>query len=163
MNKIVKVALQSKFGADTIDALMEVIANTPNAEMATEILLGVHEPVALAPVVLYKYENAIRTLVSIDEWNNVVTYTINKEKTKSFYVPSDTDTSLITVDNYQDFEKEYERGANLKHFTLATGEFVLRTERTDIESWRQCAPVEDMYALSGEEAPSAHMDDTFGA
>jgi hypothetical protein len=163
MNKIVKVALMSKFGADTIDALMEVIGNTPNAEMATEILLGIHEPVTLAPVVLYKYDKIIRTLVSVDEWNNVVNYTITKEKTKSFYIAEDTDTSLITLDNYQDFEVDYERGMNLKYFTLATGEFVLRTERTDIESWRQCAPVEDMYALSGEEAPSTQVDNTVGA
>lgn len=42
MNKIIKLALGLSYPTDKLTALQEVINATPNAQMATEILLGVY-------------------------------------------------------------------------------------------------------------------------
>jgi hypothetical protein len=41
--KVMYYALESKFGTESVDKIMEVIGATQNPEMATEILLGIYE------------------------------------------------------------------------------------------------------------------------
>ncbi len=43
MNKLIVFALQSKFPADTLDALVEVLEATPNAEVGAMILMGLYD------------------------------------------------------------------------------------------------------------------------
>lgn len=131
MDKIMTVALTGKFGADAVPSIMEVIGNTPNAVMAAEILLGVYTPIELVEVINYK---KLKALVHLDEWNNRVTYSYEEMVSKTLYVANDCDTSLITIDNYKEFEVPYSSG-NCKYFSLETGEIRAREDSCSIDEW----------------------------
>jgi hypothetical protein len=131
MDKIMKAALTGKFGAEAVPSIMEVIGNTPNAVMAAEILLGVYTPIELVEVINNK---RLKTLVNVDEWNNRVTYRYEEVVTKTLYVANDCDTSLITMDNYKEFEVPYSRNDS-KYFSLETGEISARKDSCGIDEW----------------------------
>jgi len=131
MDKIMEVALTGKFGAEAVPSIMEVIGNTPNAVMAAEILLGVYTPHELVAVT---NDKKVRTLISVDEWNTYVNYSYEDKVTKSLYVANDCDTSLITIDNYKEFERRNSEG-NCKWFSFETGEMRTRTDSCDISQW----------------------------
>lgn len=131
MNKIIEVALAGKFTADAVPSIMDVIIATPNPEMATEILLGVYEKPSLAEHVIVK--DVVRKLESVDYWRNEVRYSYLEEATKSLYVQSDCNTDEITMDNYEQYAVKYHDGC--KHFSLKTGEMVVRRNDTTIGEW----------------------------
>ena len=120
MNKIIEVALTGKFGAEAVTNLMEVIGATPNPEMAAEILLGIYVHPAIPHQVL-NGQGLEKTAVHIDYWNSDVTYTYDEEVRKHMYIDKDADTSLITMDNYIEYERVY-GSDNIKSFYLPSGE-----------------------------------------
>jgi hypothetical protein len=131
MDKIMEVALTGKFGADAVPSIMDVISNTPNAIMAAEILLGVYAPHELAAVT---NDKKVRTLISADEWTTSVKFSYEEKVTKTIYVADSLDTSVITIDNYKEFEIPYSKG-NAKYFSIETGEIRTRTDACDISQW----------------------------
>jgi len=131
MNKIIEVALAGKFTADAVPSIMDVIIATPNPEMATEILLGIYEKPTLAEHVIAK--DVVRKLESVDYWRDEVRYSYLVEETKGFYVQSDCNTDEITMDNYEQYAVKYHDGC--KHFSLKTGEMVVRKDITTIGEW----------------------------
>ena len=60
MEKIVRVALATKFG-NNVDDIIEVINNTPNSEHAVELLLGIYEEPKFkeSGIYTYKYKAAL--------------------------------------------------------------------------------------------------------
>jgi hypothetical protein len=133
MNKIIEVALTGKFGTDDLTNLMKVITATPNPEMATEILLGVYVRPEI-PNVVVTDQGLEKTVVSIDYWTNYVTYSYKEEVRKQFYIDKDTDTSLITLDNYKDYERRYDND-NIRSFYLPTGEIKQRQSSCSFSDW----------------------------
>jgi hypothetical protein len=133
MNKIIEVALAGKFTADAVPSIMEIIGATPNPEMATEILLGVYEKPVLKDTGVRN--NVVLTLISADYWNNSVIYEYQDEIKKSFYVHKDTDKSLITLDNYKEYQIDW-RDEGSEHMELLTGEVVTRRVTCDIFDWK---------------------------
>jgi len=133
MEKIIKVALEGKFGADAVQSIIEIVNATPNPIMATEILLNVYTPIVLLPQITSGKQ--VRTLVSSDEWTNSVTYTYEEEVVKSLYLANDCDTSLVTIDNYKEFEVGYNSNGNYKYFHLPTGEIKTRQNSCGIDEW----------------------------
>jgi hypothetical protein len=133
MNKIIEVALKGRFGTDDLTNLMEVITATPNPEMATEILLGVYVRPEI-PNVVVTDQGLEKTVVSVDYWTNYVTYSYKEEVRKQFYIDKDTDTSLITLDNYKDYEKRYDDD-NIRSFYLPTGEIRQRQSSCSFSDW----------------------------
>jgi hypothetical protein len=133
MNKIIEVALKGRFGTDDLTNLMEVVTATPNPEMATEILLGVYVRPDL-PNVVVTDQGLEKTVVSIDYWTNYVTYSYKEEVRKQFYIDKDTDTSLITLDNYKDYERRYDDD-NIRSFYLPTGEIRQRQSSCSFSDW----------------------------
>jgi hypothetical protein len=133
MNKIIEVALKGRFGTDDLTNLMEVITATPNPEMATEILLGVYVRPEI-PNVVVTDQGLEKTVVSVDYWTNYVTYSYKEEVRKQFYIDKDTDTSLITLDNYKDYEKRYDDD-NIRSFYLPTGEIKQRQSSCSFSDW----------------------------
>jgi len=132
MFKIIEVALAGKFGAEAVTNLMEVIGVTPNPEMATEILLGIYVKPEL-PNTVINNTGVERTLVNVDYWQGGVAYSYQEEVRKHLYVDKDIDTSLITLDNYMEYDKGY--GGNTKSFSLATGEIKTKQSSTSISDW----------------------------
>jgi hypothetical protein len=133
MNKIIEVALTGRFGAEEVTNLMEVIGATPNPEMATEILLGIYVRPEL-PQAVVNAQGLEKTAVHIDYWNNTITYSYKEEVRKHFYISKDTDTSLITLDNYKDYERRYDDD-DIKSFYLSTGEIKQRESSCSFADW----------------------------
>ena len=132
MSKIIAVALTGKFGAEAVTNLMEVIGATCNPEMATEILLGVYEKPEIPNTI---FENGTKkTVVSIDYWQATITYSYEEEVKKHIYVDENLDTSILTLENYLEYEKQYE-DANRKSFRLPTGEIKTKQSHTSIGDW----------------------------
>lgn len=106
MSKILEIALSTKFNAEQIPGLMEVMGNTQNIELAAEILLGLYkEPAVSEQSVL---DGKLCTALSYSKWNNDVTYTFTTVKKKQVYVNKDVSEESITPENY----KEHTVGAN---------------------------------------------------
>jgi hypothetical protein len=143
MNKIIEVALTGKFGAEAVTNLMEVILATPNPEMATEILLGVYEKPEIPNTI---FENNVKkTVVSVDYWQNIVSYSYEEEVRKHLYVEDSLDTSVITLENWKQFDNAYGK-SNIKSFYLPTGEIKTKQSHTSIGDWLS-RELED-YALA---------------
>ena len=144
MSKIIAVALTSKFGAEAVTNLMEVIGATCNPEMATEILLGVYEKPEIPNTI---FENGTKkTVVSIDYWQATVTYSYEEEVKKHIYVDENLDTSILTFENYLEYEKQYE-DANRKSFRLPTGEIKTKQSHTSIGDWLYQEAKDDALAV----------------
>ena len=86
MEKIIKQALASKFDAQTIETLMEVIYATPNGNVAVELLLGFYEEPVINPEPCSKVFPPDRysemQIVRYDKWEDKVHYTC-KVKTEN--------------------------------------------------------------------------------
>jgi len=133
MNKIIEVALTGKFGAETVPSLMEVIGVTPNPEMATEILLGIYEQPKI-PSTVVNEQGLEKTATHIDYWGMRVSYSYQEEVRKHIYVDQDCDTSVITLENYNEFERDYGSG-NIKSFRIPTGEIRTRQDSCEFGNW----------------------------
>lgn len=133
MFKIIESALSTKFGAENAQALLEVVMNTPNANIATEKLLGIYEEPVLKTLVTNNSGKAL-TLVSYDIWNDRVDYKYWEPKTIHVYVNEDTDTSLINAENYQEFAVDYQ-DSGIKSFRFNTQELSEKTSYCSIGNW----------------------------
>jgi hypothetical protein len=121
MDKILKVALGTIFPKENIDNILEVIHATPSSDVATAILLGIYEEPALQPDAVINDKDC--TLVSYNKWNDQVRYSYLVNDTKHIYIAKDTDTKLITEDNYQDYMIKYSdncTGFNVKLKAMRT-------------------------------------------
>lgn len=133
MYKIIEVALTSKFGAEAVTNLMEVIGATPNPEMAAEILLGVYQQ-PMIPIKIISNAGVEKTLVSVDYWHGDVTYTYEEKVRQHMYVDENLDTSILTLENYKEYEKQY-GDSNRKVFYLPTGETKTQKSSSSISTW----------------------------
>ena len=145
MYKIIEVALTSKFGAEAVTNLMEVIGATPNHEMAAEILLGVYVKPEI-PHTVISSSGVEKTVVSVDYWDGNVRYAYEEKVTKHIYVDTNLDTSILTLENYLEYEKQYE-DADRKSFRLLTGETKTMQANTSITDWLYEAAKDDALAV----------------
>lgn len=131
--KVMYYALESKFGTESVDKIMEVVGATPNPEMAAEILLGIYEEPKI-PNAVVNAKGLVKTATNIDYWGHRVSYSYEEETRKHLYVDEDADTSLITLDNYQKYERDY-GSDNIKSFYLPTGKMTIRKDSCDFIDW----------------------------
>ena len=121
MDQILRVALGTIFPKEQIDNVLEVISATPSPDVATAILLGIYETPALNPDAVISDKNC--TIVSYNKWTDQVRYSYLVNDTKHIYIAKDTDTSLITEDNYEDYLVKYAddcKGFNVKLAAMRT-------------------------------------------
>lgn len=121
MNNILRVALGTVFPKEQIDNVLEVINATPSPDVATLILLGIYEEPAIEDNAVISDKNC--TIVSYNKWTDQVRYSYLVNDTKHIYVAKDTDTSLITEDNYEDYLVKYAddcKGFNVKLSAMRT-------------------------------------------
>ncbi len=133
MNKIIEVALTGKFGTEAVPSLMEVINITPNPEMATEILLGIYTQPKI-PSTVVNEQGLEKTATHIDYWRMRVSYSYQEEVRQHIYVDQDCDTSVITLENYKEFERDYGSG-NIKSHRIPTGEIRTRQDSCEFGDW----------------------------
>jgi antirestriction protein len=124
MNKIMKALLEAKYPTLNADTLLEIASMTPNAQLAVEKLSGIYEPCTIVEGDCKYYSinsNDICTVTSVDEWNYHVYYNRVTEKTISFYIDEDADIDAITIENYKQYERQYQKDMKRRWFTLRTG------------------------------------------
>lgn len=102
MKTVLEIALSTKFNAEQIPGLMEIISNTPNTELATEILLGLYEEPAVSEQSVL--DGRLCTLMNYNKWNNDVTYSFTTVKKKQVYVNKSVPEESITTENYKEHE-----------------------------------------------------------
>jgi hypothetical protein len=147
MNKIIKAALISKFPV-SVNVLMDIIAATPNPEIATEMLLGIYEE----PLVfenpcdefLSRKEANVKFL-SYNKWTNSVHYEYTPRKSKyGYYLKSlpqseryancfdnDRDTIIKQLNlTEEQFNELYVSGYTYGELTNGT-----RTSDTYLDNW----------------------------
>lgn len=94
-NSIVTIALSSKFTAEQMEGVLEIIHATPNPEVAVEILLGIYEApkLPLEPVNLKSFDSTKRNIVlkSYDKFHETVSYTYHTMKTQSGWIMNGVD------------------------------------------------------------------------
>ena len=139
MSKIISKLLSVQFPTVDLASLMEIINATPNPELATEILCGLYEqPVIPAMTRTHNRHNGeVLTLTKYDKWQDKVHYSYMREKTKSVRIANDTDTSLITLENYTEFEVS----SGYRYHDIPLGEKVLTNDYTTLSSWLSYEPV----------------------
>lgn len=143
MNKVIKVALESKFPSEKgygINRILEVIEATPNPTIATEILLGIYEePVIPHKRVIHKNDGEL-TFVSYDKWRDRVDYSYEVAETKNAYFPKSIDKSEITLENFDKLRVSYEEGV-VHNVSIPTGKVLKRTSYVSLEAWNSYPPV----------------------
>lgn len=92
MEKIVKALLKSRFPNSSIDALMEVVYNTPDATVATEILCGIYEEPVINIVPSDAFVNARAKnnvhdiqLIGYNKWTKNIEYSYMQKKSKDYF------------------------------------------------------------------------------
>jgi len=86
MNKIIRIALQNKFPGIEIEALMEVINQTPNAVIAVETLMNVYEVPDISKTSIYPQGSSkICRFKSFDKYTEKVTYEYDSTESKTLY------------------------------------------------------------------------------
>jgi hypothetical protein len=143
MDKILKVALGTVFPKEKIDSVLEVINATPSPDVATLILLGIYEEPTIEDNAVINDKDC--TFLSYNKWNDQVTYSYLINNTKFIYIAKDIDTSLITEDNYKDYEI-VKYSDNCKSFYVKLAAMITVTSDCYSSTWNEKPRVD--YALS---------------
>lgn len=109
MNKLILFALQSKFPADTLDALVEVIEATPNAEVAAMILMGLYELPTLPLTRKTHPDSKSTTIIGLVE---MVGYDKFKDRVDFKYTATSDDTRFFETQELADACKDYDQATN---------------------------------------------------
>jgi hypothetical protein len=83
MEKIIRQALTSA-GFKNADAITEVIFATPNPTVASEMILGCHEP-SLILSSFHRKGTSLYSIKGVDELRDIVSYERINQKTKTVY------------------------------------------------------------------------------
>ena len=101
MNKIIKIALESKYSNIDMGALMDVINATSNPTVATEVLLGVYEPPRILGVSRVVSDNMVenRTLIEYNKYTDKVAYSYERTEEITCYFPTKEEMDANTEYN----------------------------------------------------------------
>ena len=140
MEKIIKLALSGKYAGIDTEALMEVINATPNAVVATEMLLGLYEK----PVI----ENASNSaksnhphhimpykLLTVDYFRETVSFSYNYNDVVTRYYKTQEEADAATVDTRGD-SSSYEYGEYKFVRTFDRG-IKMSTSECSIKDWQK--------------------------
>ena len=144
-----KGVIDSKSGA-SVDALVEIIAATPDSSLAIAMLFGGYESPVITEVVINDSTKEIFYFVSYNIWSKEVTYKYTENKRKHIYVSKDLDTSVITLDNYKEFEISWSSD-KAKSFNLILPELVTKTSSMHLSKWVDLRPFEEIAYFDGDE------------
>lgn len=109
MEKIIRVALSTKFGKD-VDTLLELADMTPNREHAVELLLGIYEEPIFKALHTYTYKyrgTEFKDLPACfneyNPWNKTMLITVVRPVTKDLVVLVEHQDK-VNADNYTEYE-----------------------------------------------------------
>lgn len=100
--KIIQALLEIKFPNANINAIMEILAATPNMELATEILCGLYvEKSVNGHVRVQHKDKGVLTFVSYNKWDNNISYSYVENLTQGAYFPKGTKKEDVTIETLE--------------------------------------------------------------
>jgi hypothetical protein len=100
--KIIQALLEIKFPNANIDAILEILAATPNMELATEILCGLYvEKSVNGHVRVQHKDKGVCTFVSYNKWDNNVSFAWVENLTQGAYFPKGTKKEDVTIETLE--------------------------------------------------------------
>ena len=138
MNKTDKKLLELTYPTIPIDSLIEIVENTPNPTVATEILCSLYvEPdfSGHQKVISNKVE---ATFKLYDKWRDEVRYTYQSKITKSGYFSKDTKKEDLTLENFETLRVKTGSTTGCEYFSIETGEFETRETSMSLKNWLSC-------------------------
>lgn len=146
MEKIIKVALATKFGTNVED-MMEVILMTPNSNHAVELLLGIYEEPKFKAKgkFTYRYKGEAfkdldATFESYNPWLKTIDVIVIRPITKDIAILQEN-RDVVNKDNYTEYELSKEQRSSAdkwewKTVIMSETELVRETiEDFDMDMW----------------------------
>lgn len=135
MNKIMQKLLEVTYPSIDIQSLMEIVGNTPNPELATEMLCGLYtEPKIEHKRVKSSGSEGVLTFISYDKWNDKVNYSYMAKETKGAYFPKGTKQEDVNMENF-DKLKLSNSGNETTYLYIPTGKESKKESYISLESW----------------------------
>ena len=135
-SKVYKSALECKFHGISVNNLLTVIYNTPNAEIAMEMVLGIYEQPEIEQVVCS--EKGVKyTFESYNVFDQEVRYSYSKNKSINIYVGKDVDKTQITHENYQEFRRSWNSNET-ESFDVVFPEMETIYTEMSLSAWEKC-------------------------
>jgi hypothetical protein len=98
--KIIQALLEIKFPNADINAILEILAATPNMELATEILCGLYVEKSINGHVRVQHKDrGVLTFVSYNKWDNNISYSYVENLTQGAYFPKGTKKEDVTYES----------------------------------------------------------------
>jgi hypothetical protein len=132
MQSILTIALGTTFPKENINSILEVIAATPNPNIAAEILLGIYQEPVVQPSAVIDKKNCL--LERYDKWTDRVYYSYMVNDRAHIYIKQGTDTSLITEENYKEFGVTYSSKDTIGHNVILSKMISVKND-IHLESW----------------------------
>jgi len=149
MNNLERKLIELTFPTVNAEALLEIIAATPNARVATEILCGVYtEPV----LPLQKIRNGHDcTLISYDKWEEEIRYSYSVKEKVGAYFPVTIPKGDITLENMDTLKVEANSTVNKYYHSVETDVVLNEESRCSLENWLKSKDIvdESNYAIAG--------------
>jgi hypothetical protein len=146
MEKITLKALQLA-GFQNADMIAEIISYVPNPRVATEMLLGIHEPMSLNPADRFRtyryHRDNLAEIISIDELGDTITYKEYEQKTMQVW--------YLTEEDWNNKKYVTDRPKSYHDYNNIPANGIKETERTTSltsfnENWSKNVSVDDALA-----------------
>ena len=136
-SRVYRAALEAKYHGSNVDNILNVIYNTPNAEIAMELLLNIYEHPVIEQTVTNSSDGKKLSFVSYDMFNKLVRFSYEANKSTNIYVKKGTNTDIITHENYQDYRTSWSSG-DTDNFNVVFPEMETIHSEMSLSAWEKC-------------------------
>jgi hypothetical protein len=120
------------------EALVEILLQTPNANLAIAKLFGEYKEPELDKIKV-DGKDRINTFKSYDPWSDYVYYTYERNKTKNIYISKAVDKSVVTAENYKEYEMSWNNDGSTQSLAVTLLEMESMTENVSLKTWNSWA------------------------
>jgi hypothetical protein len=99
------------------NGLLEVIMKTENPDLALAFLSGKYVQPNFAHKVIIK-DDVVCTFVVYNPWEDRITYSYERQKTKRIYIPSSVKEEDVNAETYKQFEVSWSSNGDTKAITV---------------------------------------------
>lgn len=122
--------------------LLEVIMRTENPDLSLALLSGKYEEPKCAHKVIIK-DDIVCTFMSYNAWDERVTYSFERNKTKRLHVPKGTNKEDVNKDNYLQFEVEWSSNGSTEPITITLSDTEQMVDSCSINIWNNATVIDE--------------------
>ncbi len=137
------IAHLKTIGIDS-NGLLQVILKTENPRLAMEFLSGKYVEQKFAHKIINK-NDVVCTFMSYNPWEDRITYSYEKQKTKRIHVPTSVKEEDVNAETYKQFEVSWSSNGDTKAITIT----LLETEEV----------IDNCYSITWLESTIVEKDD----